>query len=203
MKQEYLELFDKINGVTFEATQMIVRLEHEVVAVANLKHLADMAYVVKESSDLAKGLRVELDKLGDHIAKIFFILYAADPDAAARVRTEWCSALPDPKTHSSIPKLDSDPVGYAACLRDFGVPEETIATGVMRISWDAYSDYCTKLVREGKPLPGNANPNKTYVEHRVSLRGRRKLGDPRRESGDGLVPLKADDNDAADDPTPF
>lgn len=195
MKEAYLELYDKINETVFEATRRCVELEHEAREVMDLKQLSDLAYVVKESSDLVKGLRVEIDKLATHIAKIFYVLYASDPNTEARIKTEWCTAAPDPKVHSALPKPDTDPAGYAACLRDMGVSEEVIASGAIRLSWDSYSDYVTALVNAGKPIPGNANPNKTYTEHRVKVRARRKLGDQRREPGDELVPMQKDDND--------
>lgn len=198
MKDSYLSLFNDLNAAVFNATRRLVELERDVTSAPSLVELADLAYVLKETAGLIKGLRVENDKLGTLVAKLFFLLYAADPSTEKRVRTQWCSAEPDPKTHASIPKPDTDPQRYAEVMRALGVPEDIIQTGALRLSWEQYAEYCTRLVRDGKPIPGQVDPRSSYVEHRVSVRALRKLG--QREPGEEPEPYEGG---TEDDHVPF
>jgi len=181
MKQAFLDLYQRINAQHRELVAEMIALEHAIPALGSLAELADLAYVLRQSYDHHDEARKELDRISKKVAQIFYVLWASDPNAPETIKTQWCSCTPDPKIHASVPSPESDPERYKAVMKAVGIPEDIIATGLVRVGWKEFGELLTERQRAGLPLPEGIDPAKTFVEYKLGIRKRQDL--PTRASG--------------------
>lgn len=184
MKQEFLDLYREVNLAHRQLVDKCVRIEAMVVNLPDLGELADLAYVLRTAYEHADESRKEIKRIQGLVAKLFYVLWAADPNSPETVQTKWCSCSPDPKIQAAVPSPDKEPERYALVMRELGIPEDIIATGILRVGWEEFGELLTQRSREGKQMLPGIDQGKVYTEHRLSIRKRTQL--PTGASGDSL-----------------
>lgn len=173
MKQEFIDLYALVSATHRETMTRLVELERQLKSGLSMGEMADLAYALRDSAKLSKDTTVELNKLSSLLAKIYTTLWASDPNSTEHIDTEWCSCTPDPKHHSAVPKMEDNPSRYMEIMKAMGLPEDLALRGLFRLSRDSLAELITELKREGKPVPECFE--NSYIEHRLSVRAKRKL----------------------------
>lgn len=210
MDSRLLDLYRAVNAAHRDLVQKCVLLERHVTECGDLEELSDAAYVLREAYKHADESRKELKRLDERVAMLFCVLWANDPNSPETVRTKWCTCTPDPKQRVLVPTPNKDPERYRAVLEWLGVPEEQIASGVLRVGWEEFGEWVTAKMRNGDPLP-EILASKKYTEYRLGVRCRTQLptgasGGPDNdvipgegENDDGESRVQSDDS-SGDDP---
>lgn len=175
MKQEFLDLYTRVNLDHRELVAKCVMLENMVTKLSSLDELADLAYVLRTLYDHVDESRKEIKRMQALVAKLFYVLWATDPTSPETVKTKWCTCSPDPKTQAAVPSPDKEPERYALVMRELGIPEDIIKLGIIRVGWEEFGELLTARSRAGLPTLPGIDLAKTYTEHRLTIRKRTDL----------------------------
>lgn len=151
-----------------------MELEREARSCGDTAALADLGYALRESIKLLEDASKELKRVEKLTAQMFCTLWAMDPLAADRVKTEWCSCAGVVKTVCNPPDPEAQPEEFAAVMRAIGVPDEAIKTGAMKLSFQGLGDWMTHAERQGLNLP-EACKGTVFKDYRLNIIARRKL----------------------------
>lgn len=173
MKQENLDTFCKVHELHRYITERAVALEEEVKRTGDLEELADLGYVLRETTSMLHDCELQLKRVQELCAKIFTALWALSQDGPDRIETEWCSATPNPVTRARELKMKTDPDRYRSVMAELGLPQELIETGLFRLGYDELASTLTEMAKRGQRLPSGLD--QTWTEHRLNIRSKRKL----------------------------
>jgi hypothetical protein len=182
MKSNAQEMFRKMREAHDFAVATLVALEQDVQATCgnDEKELADIAYALRETTDLADDLRKRAAALGRTAQSAACMLQVTLNGSAASIKTDYCTAALKMKTVVSIPKKDRQPNEYAALMDWLKVPRELWQNenskySAVEFHWPGLVDLISQKQSQGLPLPPGIDPNKTYVEYSLTMRGKKDV----------------------------
>lgn len=178
MRQSAKDMHRKVREAHAAAHEAIVRMTSEVKDCLDIKELADFAYATQDAWKLADDTRKQLNILHELVEKIAGVLWATTSMDGEPIRTEYCTATPNPKPIATIPKRSTDPEAYKTLMLHLGVPEALLNTDnedkeVIRPHWPGFVDYLTRELAAGRPLPPGIHPDKTYMKYNLSIRAKK------------------------------
>ena len=180
MKPNAQQMFRKMREAHDFAVATIAALEQDVQATCgnDEKELADIAYALRETRELAEDLRKRADALGRLAQSAACVLQVTVNGSAESIKTDYCTAVLKMKTVVSIPKKDRQPEEYAALMDWLNVPRELWQNPESKYSavefhWPGLVDLISQRQAKGERLPPGIDPNKTYVEYSLTMRGKK------------------------------
>lgn len=122
----------------------------------SVKELADLGFLFREMEDLLDDWRKDSKARKELIGKLLCLqLVQMNEDI---VRGDLCRAQCDMKMRPEWPKEGTPE--YYDLLNHFGIDPDS----PIRISWKGLETLCTRLFKEGKPMPpGMKNPKAEFV----------------------------------------
>lgn len=147
----------------------LVALEERIAQCTDLQELADYGYALKKVADLVDDTRKVASRISEVAQRLQCGIQTAMHNIGP-VRTAYCTATPDVKFQTSIPKRESDPEGYYAIMDLCGIPREVSDVEAVRAHWPGVTELLTQRMREGKPLPEGLNPDNVKPVYKVTYR---------------------------------
>jgi hypothetical protein len=196
MKPEAQELYKLARTLHQNTVVTLMKLAEDVKVCTDEKECADLSYALAEIIKLTDDVKKRCGKvrrISDQMACALTLMAGS----AETIRTEYCSATPKVTTILSVPKRKGDP-GYGALMDHLGVPrhlyDDSSEHGVVGLHWMGVVTYLGEQQAAGKPLPPGIDPNKTYPQYAIHIRGK--------QSPAGDATYKADENEK-DEEVPF
>ena len=174
MTPRAIDLYKQAHDAHLRLTQTVMQLETEARNCGDTVELADLGYALREANKLMEDSCVELRKLQKMTSQLFCLLWAMDPLAQDRVRTDWCTCAGVVKTVCNPPSQEKDPELFEKLMTALGVPEEAVKTGALKLSFDGLGDWMTHAQRQGMNLPKECEGT-TFKDYRLHIIARRKL----------------------------
>ena len=179
MKREAIEIFKAIKTARNSIVANLVRLEESVNTGCDgsLLELADIAYALRDTRDMAEDIRKRCDALGK-TAQNFACLGAVTLEHGGTIGTEYVAATPSVKTVVSIPSRKKEPEAFAKLMDHLKVPRELWERGehaAMQPHWPGLMELVSERQANGLPMPPGIDPNKTYAEYSLRMRGRKEI----------------------------
>lgn len=190
MRDSMIEAYKKAHALHLELTQTLVDLEREVKTCGDVQALADDGYALRETMKMVDATLKDLGRVQKLVATMFGVVWSMDPNAPDRVKTEWCSCAADIKEFCAPPDPEAQPVEFAEVCRAIGIPEDSIKSGAIKLSFNGLADWMAHARREGKNLP-EVLQGKIFKQTTLNIIQRRKLSSVLAEASLG----SADDND--------
>lgn len=151
-----------------------------LVGCSSKEEHADAAYAFRETHKLIDDVRKRLEDLRKLSEKMACVIAAATFDADT-IRTDYCSATPDVKPIASVPSRSRQPEEYAKLMSWLGVPEGLWSTNddhaPIKPHWPGVMEMLDREMRAGRPLPPGIDPNKTYNEYKLVIRGKKGVSE--------------------------
>lgn len=151
------EKLEQLEHLRSEVLQLLITGQQEFLPenkVINNVDSTDYGFLCKQISEACDELRKEAGQRFDLYGRRFGYqrtkeaLAAGGDDDFLMVRARLCSATPRVTEVMSRARPGSEP--YAALCRQFKVPEETAALGVVDFNWRRTNEAIEKLVETGK-----------------------------------------------------
>lgn len=174
MRQNFVEYFKRVKQLFTSHSEVRIGLAQEISSCADVKELADMAYVMHKSSEMLDMMRKQCDEMEIIAEKIACLIYT-QLNMEGPIRTDHCTATADVKMIASVPKRKTDPEGFYALMDFLKIPRDMTdgEKEVVRCHWPGLVAHLSELMAEGKPLPPGIDPSKTYPEYRLKLLSRK------------------------------
>lgn len=144
---------------------------------------ADAAYALREVHDLCDDVKRRCHRLNAAAQRLGASLQLADGSPEA-IRTDHCTATPKMRTIVSMPKRSTHPKEFGALMSHMGVPRQLWEARdgdenkeAVRPHWPGMIDLIADLLAEGKPMPPGIDPNKTYAEYTLVIRGKKGVAE--------------------------
>lgn len=136
--------------------------------------LCDFGFFSRELEKLFDELRKEAkarkELCGQIIAYRLTQASLSDPTLKMKVQGEFATGTPDVKMEAALPtKFTED---YYKITDHFNVPRDVAETGVLRLDWKRVTEFLTKQMNDGKPIPkgfGKQYPKFTTVYRKRKL----------------------------------
>lgn len=136
------------------------------------RELADLSFALRECESLINDVRKELSKTLLKAKYMTCLRWTASQmvkQDGQPIRTSYVTATPDIKMYVPFPaKMGKE--GWEEFNEYLGIPGEVYEKDLMRPNYPAMVEYCTKLVRDGKPLPPGLDPSKQQPQHDLKMR---------------------------------
>lgn len=183
MKPYAQELYRTIKAAHEAAVKTIAKLETDIQAACqgSKEECADIAYALREVREFAEDIRKRADALGRTSQAAACMLALAEANAQS-IGTEYCSAALMCKTIVDMPKQKTDPEAFANVMHHLGVPESLwnlAKTGkehcVIAPHWPGLMELLSEQTAQGLPLPKGIDPNKSFTEYSLRIRGRKSV----------------------------
>lgn len=164
----------------------------QAIALAgDLEEMADSIYALKEAKKFAEDTEKDIGKLQKMLCDMFCLKYTqCDDGNAESIRTDYCTATPNPRVCAHIPSYEKQPEEYKALMTYLGVDPVLWDTGkvltengeestkVVDVHWPGFTALLSRLAGSGHPLPPGIDPEKTYMLWNVTIRKKKGiLGD--------------------------
>lgn len=137
--------------------------------------LCDFGFFSREIAAIFDELRKEAnarkDLCGQIIAYRLTQAVLSDPTLKMKTKGQFASGTPDCKMQAALPKKFTD--DYYKITDFLGVPRDVAASGVLRLDWKQVTEYLTKRMNEGKPIPegfGKQYPVYTTTYRKIKAR---------------------------------
>jgi len=161
MTPEARILMEDIRGKYHELLPLLDNLKNYVTAnAANDIQNADIAFATREvdnsTTEFLKKVR-EVHRIAAAACCISLAMSGEDV-----VRTEYCTATPNPKPWYKIPyKREQNPEKWDLIMGAIGVSDLANKRDLVRIHAPAFMDYCGELIGEGKSTPAGVDPKES------------------------------------------
>jgi hypothetical protein len=140
--------------------------------------LADAAYALREIETFLEEARKKIKSEKEFAEHMACAVTTQVYQTAEAIRTEYCTAKPDVKMVVTVPSRSKDPEKYAAMMEYLEVPRVLWDSGeehaVVKAHWPGLVAHLDKLQAQGKPLPPGIDPNKTYPNYKLIIRGKKR-----------------------------
>lgn len=148
-----LEELKRLHSVMYDHASPIV--DKVKTREYSAQDLADLGFLFREMENLLDDWRKDSKARKELIGKLLCLqLVKSETDM---VQGELCRAQADMKMRPEWPKPGTSE--YFELLTHFGIDPNS----PIRISWKGLGELCTKLFKEGKPLPpGMKDPKADY-----------------------------------------
>jgi len=117
--------------------------------------LCDFGFICRELENIFDELRKEVkarkELCGQIIAYRLIQAQLQDPSIKMQVQGQFATGTPDVKMQAALPKKDTEE--YYQVTDYFNIPREVAETGILRLDWKVCSEFLTRLMNEGKPIP--------------------------------------------------
>lgn len=124
---------------------------------ANVGELADIAFVCREVDTATDEFLKRVRDIGRISQAVACVSLATNGDDI--VRTETCTASPNPKPWYKIPyKRAQNPEQWDRIMEAIGVSELANKRDLVRIYAPAFMEYCGELIGSGNPPPAGVDP---------------------------------------------
>lgn len=132
------------------------------------EELCDFGFFSRELEKLFDELRKEAkarkELCGQIIAYRLTQASLSDPTMKMQVQGEFATGTPDVKMEAALPKKFTEE--YYQLTDHFSVPREVAASGILKLDWKRVTEFLTKQMNDGKPIPkgfGKQYPKFTTV----------------------------------------
>lgn len=147
-------------------------------AQANPEEFADILYAMKQTEELlsaqAKNMRRTIKFLEEILCKDYAARLNSEGKMIPRsIKTEWCTATPNPSTAVPIPRPGED--RYYDVLNWLGVPIGVAKSHVIKLSWDELSKAIMAAREKGCPMPQSYSMHDMTTRMSVTVRGKQDL----------------------------
>lgn len=119
------------------------------------EELCDFGFFSRELEKLFDELRKEAkarkELCGQIIAYRLTQASLSDPTIKMKVQGEYATGSPDVKMEMGLPKKFTDE--YYQLTDHFGVSRKIAESGILRLDWKMCSEFLTKQMNDGKPIP--------------------------------------------------
>lgn len=157
-------LYNLVYGFLSEATPTIKS------KILNNKELTDFGFLCRELENLFDELRKECkarkELCGSIIAYRLIQESLTDPTITMKSKGTLATGTPNIKMEVALPKKFSDE--YFQLTDFFGVPKDIAEAGILRLDWKMVTEYCTKLMEDGKSIPEGFG--KKYPKYTTTFR---------------------------------
>jgi hypothetical protein len=163
------------------SVELEVKLNAEMSTCVEKTDAVDVAYAMRETWSLVHDVRKRVYVLQQRAEKLAVALNLAD-GSAENIKTDYCTATPKIRTIVSIPRRSTDPENFGKLMAWLGVPKDLWDKGdeekeVLRPHWPGLIDHIADRLQEGKPMPPGVEPNKTYAEYSLVMRGKKGIAE--------------------------
>jgi hypothetical protein len=169
MDQDATTLYQYNSEVHCWNYNQLYELEQRIRKCADLEELADYGYALKKVADMLDDTRKTANKASELAQQIQCHLQTS-LGAIGPVRTQHCTATPDVKFQTPIPKKETDPEAYYAICELAGVSKDAADKEMVRPHWPGVTEMLTELAKAGKPFPAGINPEKIKPVYKVTYR---------------------------------
>jgi len=139
--------------------------------------LVDIGFFCREMENMFNELRKEVKarkELCGSIAAYNLTRDAVqDPTIRMAIEGKYATGTPDVKMQAALPRKDSDE--YFKFCKQLGVPEEIIRQGILKLDWDAVTNFCTERLADGLPIPDGLG--KKYPQYVMQYRRKGQTDD--------------------------
>jgi len=142
-------LYNLVYGFLSEATPSIKS------KALSSEELTDFGFLCRELEHLFDELRKECkarkELCGGIIAYRLIQKSLTDPTVTMKTKGMLATGTPNLKMEVCLPQKFTD--DYFRLTDFFGISRDIAETGILRLDWKMVSQYCTKLMEDGKPIP--------------------------------------------------
>ena len=130
---------------------------NELIKSKQLKseELCDFGFICRELENILDELRKEVkarkELCGSIIAYRLVQAAITDPSISMKVKGQFATGIPDVKMQAGLPKKFTDE--YYQITDHFKVPRAVAESGVLRLDWKQVTEFLTKQMNDGKPIP--------------------------------------------------
>ena len=179
MKPEAIEAYRAAKQAHNTCIQQFVKLETMLQdGCRGSKHeVADIAYALRETRELAEDIRKRCDALGKTAQNVGCLLAISSGNPNA-IKTEYVTATPTVRDITSIPKRREQPEQFAALMQFLEVPKNLWDGGehaALSVNWPGLVELISKRSSDGLPLPPGIDPEKTYPEYSLRMLGKKEV----------------------------
>lgn len=177
MQQKSIDHYERVVEIhrdTFTRLIEVKREAEQAVLSADLKELADHVMWLKEIEKLFDDCRKNAHNILELVEKLTCIAWATTSDGDP-IRTEYCTATPQPKKMGRIPSRTKHPEEYEAFMTEMGIPRELIDVGAVTFNWNAMIEFISQRLARGENPPKCFDPNKLYDIYKVLVRAKRSI----------------------------
>ncbi|PHR91956.1 MAG: hypothetical protein COA69_09330 [Robiginitomaculum sp.] len=145
------------------------------------EELVDVGFLLREHTAMIKDWKVEVSQRHDLAGKINAVrlikLAVADPmKAEDTIRGTLATGVQFSTIQPRIPKKGTPE--YTQAMAHFGVTEEMVEKGVVKIDWKGIGKYATRIAESGGRLPSSLSDTfpvcgMTYRRRRDTTKGNR------------------------------
>jgi hypothetical protein len=161
-KALYLEVKKLHERVTPLVNSMIV----DTIESGEAYQCMDTVYALREAVTLLDDLKRSMNKASKLVTNIAVRLA---PDK--NIRSSYCTAVCKAKAWPKYPsKRAVNEALHDTIFSDLGIPPYVGEMDIVRLHGPGFSEYCTKLLALGKPLPGNISLKQTTLEPVLHIR---------------------------------
>lgn len=169
MKNEKLSsVLDRLRALHHETFQIIKSTKVD----DNLEDLSDACFTLREIAKLADDLRKEAQTRKGVLERTACLIWSVMAEPPEKINAQQCTAIPHVKNVTAVPKPGTPE--YATLMSHFGVNQQFLESGLVRIHWPEWANYCDTLASEGRNLP--IAFDKTYPVYTLSLYAKRNSG---------------------------
>lgn len=154
--KEFLTVNDEVQAI-YNLVYGFLSKNNELLKSKRLtsETLCDFGFFCREMSKIFDELRKEANARQDLCGQIiaYRLIQASinDPSLKMKVKGQFSSGTPDVKMQAALPVKFTD--DYYKITDYLKVPRDVAASGVLRLDWKQVTEFITKLMNEGKPVP--------------------------------------------------
>jgi hypothetical protein len=152
--------------------QYLLSLQKDLEEEIDEKELADISFALRECENLLQDVRKEVSKTlarAKHSTCYVWTAKQMSNPNGEPIRTPYVTATPEIKMYVPFPSK-KDKEGWSELMEYLGVSKETADNELVRPHYNSMLELCTRLSKEGKPLPPGLDPSKQKPIHDLRFR---------------------------------
>ena len=139
------------------------------------KELADIHYAMKECVKFLEDMRSEARKVSDIVTKCACMIWMQE-GGGDPIRSEYCTATPDVKQMTNLPRKSHNPERFATFMTALGIDEalwNREGPPAVELNWNGMVELVSERLSQGLPLPEGIDPSATYSIFKLHIRGKK------------------------------